>query len=118
MLKSHPFLRLMLWLFLLASSGAIFVFAGTLLYLGPRLPPVEKILEIQLQTPLRIYSSEGKLIAEFGEKKRTPLEYSQIPPTFIQAILAAEDARFFSHHGVDVKGLSRAALELISTGEI
>lgn len=118
MLKSHPFLRLTLWLFLLASSGAIFIFTGTLLYLGPKLPPVEKILEIQLQTPLRIYSSEGKLIAEFGEKKRTPMEYNQIPQTFIQAILAAEDARFFSHHGVDIKGLSRAALALVSTGEI
>lgn len=118
MLKSHPILRLLLWLFLLASSGAVLVFAGTLLYLGPKLPPVEKILEIQLQTPLRIYSSEGKLIAEFGEKKRTPIDYPQIPPHFIQAILAAEDARFFSHHGVDIKGLSRAALELISTGEI
>jgi penicillin-binding protein 1A len=118
MLKSHPILRLLLWLFLLASSGAVLVFTGTLLYLGPKLPPVEKILEIQLQTPLRIYSSEGKLIAEFGEKKRTPIDYGQIPPHFIQAILAAEDARFFSHHGVDIKGLSRAALELLSTGEI
>ena len=78
MLKTHPILRLSLWLLLLAFSGAIFVFAGTLLYLGPKLPPVEQILEIQLQTPLRIYSSEGKLIAEFGEKKRTPIEYSQI----------------------------------------
>ena len=68
MLKSHPILRLFLWLILLASSGAFLVFTGTLLYLGPKLPPVEKILEIQLQTPLRIYSSEGKLIAEFGEK--------------------------------------------------
>lgn len=118
MLKTHPFLRLILWLFLLASSGAVFLFTGTLLYLGPKLPPVEKILEIQLQTPLRIYSSEEKLIAEFGEKKRTPLAYAEIPPTFIHAILAAEDARFFSHPGVDITGLTRAAIELVSTGEI
>jgi len=118
MLKSHPILRLFLWLILLTSSGAFLVFTGTLLYLGPKLPPVEKILEIQLQTPLRIYSSEGKLIAEFGEKKRTPIAYADIPPTFVQAILAAEDARFFEHPGVDIKGLSRAALELVSTGSI
>lgn len=118
MLKSHPILRTLLRLFVLASSGAVLVFSGTLLYLGPKLPPVEKILEIQLQTPLRIYSSEGKLIAEFGEKKRTPIEYKQIPLGFIQAILAAEDARFFEHHGVDIKGLSRAALALATTGEI
>ena len=94
------------------------VFAGILLYLGPKLPPVEQILEIQLQTPLRIYSSEGKLIAEFGEKKRSPLAYDQIPVNFVHAILAAEDARFFKHHGVDMKGLTRAALELVSTGSI
>lgn len=118
MLRTHPFLRLILWLLLLASCGAVFVFAGTLLYLGPKLPAVENILEIQLQTPLRIYSSEEKLIAEFGEKKRTPLAYEQIPQTFIQAILAAEDGRFFSHPGVDITGLSRAVLELVSTGEI
>lgn len=118
MLKSHPILRLFLWLILLASSGAFLVFTGTILYLSPKLPPVEKILDIQLQTPLRIYSSEGKLIAEFGEKKRTPMAYADIPPTFVQAILAAEDARFFNHPGVDIKGLSRAALELVSTGSI
>jgi penicillin-binding protein 1A len=118
MLKSHPILRLFLWLILLASSGAFLVFTGIILYLGPKLPPVEKILEIQLQTPLRIYSSEGKLIAEFGEKKRTPMAYADIPPTFVHAILAAEDSRFFEHPGVDIKGLSRAALELVSTGSI
>lgn len=118
MLKSHPILRLFLWLMLLAGSGTTLVFAGILLYLGPKLPAVESILQIPLQTPLRIYSSERKLIAEFGEKKRTPMEYSQIPPEFIQAILAAEDARYFDHHGVDVKGLTRAVLELMSTGSI
>lgn len=118
MLKSHPILRLFLWLLLLACSGTTLVFAGILLYLGPKLPAVESILQIPLQTPLRIYSSERKLIAEFGEKKRTPMEYSQIPPEFIQAILAAEDARYFDHHGVDVKGLTRAAIELMSTGSI
>ncbi len=116
--KFHSILRLSFWLLLLAISGATFVFAGILLYLGPKLPPVENILQIPLQTPLRIYSSEQKLIAEFGEKKRTPLEYSQIPADFIHAILAAEDARYFEHHGVDVKGLTRAAVELVSTGSI
>lgn len=116
--KTHPILRVLLWLILLAVSAGILIFTATLLYLGPKLPPVEQILEIQLQTPLRIYSSEGKLIAEFGEKKRSPIQYSEIPQDFINAVLAAEDARFFSHHGVDIKGLTRASLELVSTGSI
>ncbi|PCJ47707.1 MAG: peptidase [Moraxellaceae bacterium] len=94
------------------------IFIGALLYLSPKLPAVEKILEIPLQTPLRIFSKEGKLIAEFGEKKRSPITFNQIPNGFIHAILAAEDARFYSHPGVDVKGLIRAALELVTTGSI
>lgn len=116
--KSHPFLRVSLWLILLGLSAGSLVFTGTLLYLGPKLPQVEQILDIQLQTPLRIYSSEEKLIAEFGEKKRTPISYPEIPTEFVHAFLAAEDSRFFSHPGVDIKGLTRAALELISTGSI
>lgn len=116
--KTHPIIRTSLWCLLLAISAGSFIFAGTLLYLGPKLPAVEQILEIQLQTPLRIYSSEGKLIAEFGEKKRSPIRYEGIPQNFIHAVLAAEDSRFFRHHGVDIKGLTRASLELISTGSI
>ena len=94
------------------------VVAGIVLYLGPKLPPVEQILDIQLQTPLRIYSSDDKLIAEFGEKKRAPIAYDQIPVNFVHAILAAEDQHFFHHYGVDPKGLIRAAVELVSTGSI
>ena len=116
--KTHPILRLSLWLLLLAISAGSMVLTATLLYLGPKLPQVEQILDIQLQTPLRIYSSEGKLIAEFGEKKRSPIFFKDIPQDFIHAVLAAEDARFFSHHGVDIKGLTRATLELLTTGSI
>jgi len=116
--KTHPILRLFLWLAVLATSTGLMVLTAILLYLGPKLPPVEQILEIQLQTPLRIYSSEGKLIAEFGEKKRSPILYADIPQDFVHAVLAAEDARFFKHHGVDLKGLTRASLELVTTGSI
>ncbi len=116
--KTHPVLRFFLWTTLLSISGATLIFIGALLYLSPKLPAVEKILEIPLQTPLRIFSREGKLIAEFGEKKRTPITFDQIPANFTRAILAAEDARFYSHPGVDIKGLIRAALELVTTGSI
>ena len=116
--KTHPILRLSLWLLLLAISAGSMVFTATLLYLGPKLPAVEQILDLQLQTPLRIYSSEGKLIAEFGEKKRSPIFYKDIPEDFVHAVLAAEDSRFFKHHGVDLKGLTRATLELLTTGSI
>jgi len=94
------------------------VVAAFYLYLRPGLPPVEALLDTQLQTPMRIYSSDNKLIAEFGEKRREPIEVGEIPQKQIQALLAAEDARFFEHFGVDIKGLTRAALELVTTGRI
>jgi len=95
--KTHPVLRFCLWTALLGFSSATIIFIGALLYLSPKLPAVEKILEIPLQTPLRVFSEDGKLIAEFGEKKRTPITFDQIPVDFVHAILAAEDARFYSH---------------------
>ena len=87
------------------------------LYLAPSLPSVESLKNIQLQTPLRIYSSDHKLIAEFGEKRRTPIRYEQVPQQFYNALIAAEDENFFSHPGIDIKGLARAAYELITTGK-
>jgi len=84
----------------------------------PKLPSVETLKDIQLQTPLRVYSADEKLIAEFGEKRRTPISYDQIPERFTQALLAAEDASFFDHFGIDIKGLSRAALQLAQSGRI
>ena len=118
MKSRHPILKFFAWCLLTGASGGILIFCGALLYLSPKLPPVEKILDIKLQIPLRIYTGDGALIAEFGEKKRTPITFDQIPTKFIQAILAAEDSRFYSHHGVDPKGLTRAFIELATTGSI
>ncbi len=110
--------RLLAWLFLTGLSVAIIVTSGFYLYLRPGLPPVEQLLDIQLQTPLRVYSQDSKLIAEFVEKRRAPITIEQIPTIQLQAFLAAEDARFYEHFGVDIKGLTRAAIELVSTGSI
>ncbi len=97
---------------------ALITIAGLSLYLNPKLPSVESLRSIQLQTPLQIYSADHKLIAEFGEKRRKPIIIEKVPPLFIKAILAAEDDRFEKHHGVDIKGLMRASLQLVTTGSI
>lgn len=105
--------------FALAGIGGTLMAASFLyLYLGPKLPEVDQLNTVELQIPLRIYTHDLQLIAEFGEKKRTPVDFSEIPPPLINAFLAAEDDGFFSHSGVDVKGLIRAALELATTGSI
>ena len=82
----------------------------------PKLPAIESLRDVQLQVPLKIYTKDGKLIAEYGEKKRAPLDINQTPQTLINAVLAAEDDRFFEHYGVDPKGLLRAVAYLIRTG--
>ncbi len=88
------------------------------LYLSPGLPPVDALRDIKLQIPLRIYTEDNQLIAEFGEKRRTPVTYEELPENMINAFLAAEDDRFYSHNGVDINGLLRAAVQLVSTGQI
>ncbi len=110
--------RFFLWLAILGVSSAMLVAAGFYLHLRPELPAVHQLLDTRLQTPLRIYSSDDKLIAEFGEKRRTPVTIDQIPEKQLQAFLAAEDSRFHEHFGVDFIGLARAVVELASTGEI
>ncbi|MCB1731862.1 MAG: penicillin-binding protein 1A, partial [Halieaceae bacterium] len=91
--------------------------AGVYLYLSPNLPDVATLRDVKLQTPMRVYTHDGKLIGQFGEQKRSPLSFEEIPPQFIQALLAAEDASFFRHSGIDVGGLLRAVSELVLTGE-
>ena len=92
--------------------------SGAFLYLSPSLPSVESLRSIQLQIPLRVYSSDGKLIAEFGEMRRSPIRFAEIPPQFIQALLSAEDDNFLNHYGVDPSSLMRAATQLVKTGHI
>ena len=90
--------------------------AGMYLYLSPQLPSVQSLRDVKLQIPLRVYSADEKLIAEFGEKRRTPIKFEDIPQTYIDALLSAEDDNFFEHHGVSLKGLMRAATQLALTG--
>jgi len=93
------------------------VLAAVYLYLAPDLPDVETLRDVRLQTPMRVYTRDGALIGQFGEQKRNPLTYEQIPQQFIDALLAAEDDGFFRHRGIDFGGLLRAVSELVLTGQ-
>jgi len=86
-------------------------------YVEPELPSIENAESYRLDTPLKIYSQDNKLIAEFGESKREPLPSKQIPKMMKQAIISAEDSRFYIHPGVDYQGLLRAVINLITTGK-
>jgi len=98
---------------LLAAGGAILslvALAGIAFILAyPQLPSLEVLTDYQPKIPLRIYSSDGHLIGEFGEERRNFVLIKDVPPVMKQAILAAEDERFYQHPGIDTLGVLRAA---------
>ena len=113
-------LKLTKFILILGIFGALLgasVAVGVYFYLKPNLPSIDSLKEVQLQVPLRIYSKDGLLISEYGEKRRIPLTFEEVPPQMVNAFLAAEDDRFYTHPGVDYQGLIRAAIELALTGE-
>ncbi len=83
----------------------------------PQLPSTARLQDVRFQTPLRIYTRDGSLIAEFGEKRRTPVAIGKVPLRLKQAFIAAEDDRFYQHPGVDWMALTRAALKLVRSQE-
>ncbi|WP_295540677.1 penicillin-binding protein 1A [uncultured Thiohalocapsa sp.] len=80
------------------------------------LPAVEALLEIKLEEPLRIYTANGSLMAEYGAQRRRAVDFEDIPPDLVNAFLAAEDSRFYAHRGIDVIGLARAAYAVARAG--
>lgn len=108
------------WLFLvfftlcLGLAAACYFF---IMELSKELPDISKLENVQYQTPLSIFTADRLLIGQYGEKRRTPITINEVPQLQIQAFLAAEDERFYTHPGVDYKGLLRAANQFLSTGK-
>lgn len=111
-------LKFFWWSIVAIVCGLLLGLSGAFLYLSPNLPSVDALRNIQLQIPLRVFSSDGKLIAEFGEMRRSPIRFADIPPNFIHALLSAEDDNFANHYGVDPSSLMRAASQLVKSGHI
>src|SRR6476620_10284584 len=109
------------WTFPLAFLSAVLL-AGLLLFVFvvvivvPTLPSLEVLTDYQPKVPLRVYSAEGLLIGEFGEERRAPVRIADVPQGMREAILAAEDERFYQHGGVDYVGVLRAALSNFMSG--
>ena len=99
----------------LATVGALLgAFVLALLY--PTLPSLETLTDYRPKIPLRIVSAEGDLLGEFGEERRAVVNISEVPDVMKQAILAAEDERFYSHGGVDYLSVLRAAASNLASG--
>jgi penicillin-binding protein 1A len=101
----YPLLLVVVGVF---ATALLLGFAAAMIW--PTLPPLDIVTDYRPKVPLRVYSAEGKLIGEFGEERRSVVSIQQVPKALVDAILAAEDERYFQHKGVDYLGVARAAI--------
>ena len=111
--------RLLRW-FLLGAVALCLIgllVVGILVYVvSARLPDVQSLRDTELQEPMYVYAADGRLMGLFGEMRRYPVDIAQVPTRVKQAFLAAEDANFYEHNGIDFKGVARAVWLLAKTG--
>ena len=107
------------WGAIVVGSGALVAIVAAIVAvvaIYPKLPDVSELADYRPKLPLRVYSSEGQLIGEFGEERRNLTPFVNIPKVMKDAVLAVEDARFYDHGGVDYKGFLRAAVASLKGG--
>ncbi len=106
-------------IFAFIAMGLLGLISLTAIYLHIKssLPSVAAIKETKLQVPLKIYSADGELISQYGEKRRIPLTIDEVPKHLKEAFIATEDRRFYSHIGIDPIGIVRAAYIVITSGK-
>ncbi|MGD8339918.1 MAG: transglycosylase domain-containing protein [Gammaproteobacteria bacterium] len=113
----NTWLRNSLRILTFAAAAGVSVFAlltGAYFYVEPSLPDAAELRDVQFQIPMSIYSRDGRLMQQYGEQKRTPVPYEEIPEVVKQAFLAAEDDRFFEHSGIDYAGILRGAVYFVT----
>lgn len=109
-------LRTLGWILVLLVAGGTAAGAAAYLYLQPQIPPAESYRAIRLETPLRIFTADGRLAGEFGERRLIPIRLAQIPPLFIKAVINTEDQRFYQHVGVDFISMVNVLREFLVSG--
>ena len=114
----NKWLKYLISIFALGSVLAVGLIAGVYFYLRAELPSVEILKDVKLQTPMQIYTRDGRLISQYGVKRRIPVTLDEVPQQLIDAILATEDSRFYEHPGIDPIGIIRAAFNLMITGRL
>ncbi len=115
-MRSNKIIFRLLSTFVALLLTGVLAFSGLVFYFLPQLPATEDIMHLQLSVPLRIYAANNELIAEYGEKRRLPVAIDETPQYLLDAILASEDANFYTHGGVDFTGILRAILANFRSG--
>ncbi len=107
-----------MWLALSGVCAAVLSLAAVYLYLDPQVPKAETYRQVRLETPLRVYTADRQLIAEFGERRLIPITLDEVPDLFVSALLDTEDKRFYKHRGIDYISLLNDSIDLVLSREI
>ena len=105
-----------LWTALSLGLSGVIIGGAACAYFYDQLPNTDKLKTVQMAVPLRIFSSDGKLIGQYGAQRRIPVKFNQIPAPLVNGLLATEDARYYDHPGIDFIGVGRAAIAVITSG--
>ena len=103
----------LVWMAFTILAAGVFGLSGIFLYLNPQIPTAESYRHVKLQTPLRVFSEDGALLGEFGERRLIPVTLDEVPPLFLSAVLDTEDKRFYEHSGIDFISLSNDVVGLL-----
>ena len=102
-----------IWLGFAAVCGTVTILAGVYLYLNPQVPAASTYQNYRHEAPLRIYSADGALLGEFGERRLIPVDLEDVPMDFRNALVNTEDKRFYEHSGIDYISLVNDTIRLV-----
>ncbi len=105
--------RMIIWTAFTLVCAISLNLAAVFLYLNPQIPDAESYRHVKLETPVRVFTGDGALIAEFGERRRIPIPFEEVPRQFINALLDTEDKRFYQHRGIDFISLTNDVFGLL-----
>ena len=111
--RHRPFLRWIIWLGVGGICGTLLTLAGSYLYLNPQIPAAESYLDFRPEAPMRVFTADGALLAEFGVRRFIPVRLEDVPEDFVSALLDTEDKRFYDHSGIDYISFANDVLQVL-----
>ena len=111
--RPNRFWVTIIWLGFAAVCGVVTILAGGYLYLNPQVPAASTYQNYRHEAPLRIYSADGALLGEFGERRLIPVDLEDVPMDFRNALVNTEDKRFYEHSGIDYISLVNDTIRLV-----
>ena len=116
--RSQQVLRSIIWLGAGGVCATALTLAGSYLYLNPQIPPAESYLDFRPEAPMRVFTADGALMAEFGVRRFIPVRLEDVPEDFVNALLDTEDKRFYDHSGIDYISFANDVLQMLADPEV